>query len=34
MDAMNYDNYRQTTTHNHKTKKHIVIIEAKYSNTN
>jgi hypothetical protein len=29
VDAMNYDNFKQTTTHDLK-KIHIVIIEAKY----
>jgi len=31
VDAMNYDNFKQTTTHDLIKKKHIVIIKAKYS---
>jgi hypothetical protein len=34
VDAMNYDNFKQTTTHDPKKQIHLIIIEAKYSNKN
>jgi hypothetical protein len=31
VDIMNYDNFKQTTTHDPKNQIHIIIIEAKLS---